>query len=276
MPSPFPGMDPYLEARAIWPGVHISLMTYIHEQLQPQLRPKYLARIGERIQLTSRNAYIPDVMLARRLREPAPVLTMEPPLVVDEPLLIEAIDEDYREPYVEIIALDSGEVVTLIELLSPANKVGRGREQYIDKQRELLATAVNLVEIDLLGYGEPTVLARHAPIAEPPDWRYLISISRGDPDRDRSGGEPPLPLEVYPIPLRQRLPRGRIPLRPPDEDVVLDLPAVFTRCYDAGGYDLLIDYGQPPDTLLSEAEAAWLEEFLQDHRQTTNDERPND
>ena len=272
MPSPFPGMDPYLEARAIWTGVHQRLITYIADQLQPQLRPKYLAHIGERIQLTSGNSYVPDVWLARRLREPAPVLTMEPTLVVDEPLLIEFIDEEYREPYIEIMAREGGELVTLIELLSPANKTGRGREQYINKQRELLATAVNLVEIDLLGYGEPAVVARHAAIPEPPDWRYLISISRGEPDRDRSGATPPLPLEVYPIPLRQRLPRCRIPLRPPDEDAVLDLPTVFTRCYDAGGYDLFIDYRQPPDTLLSEAEAAWLDEFLQDHRRQTADD----
>ncbi|HID51529.1 MAG TPA: DUF4058 family protein, partial [Anaerolineae bacterium] len=47
MPSPFPGMDPYLEDRAIWPDVHATLITYIREVLQPQLRPKYIARIGE-------------------------------------------------------------------------------------------------------------------------------------------------------------------------------------------------------------------------------------
>jgi hypothetical protein len=144
-------------------------------------------------------------------------------------------------------------VVTLIEVLSPANKEGEGREQYLRKQADLLATKVNLVEIDLLGYGQETVLARRAMIGEPPDWRYRVSVSRGGRRHE---------LEVYAVSLRQRLPRPRIPLRPPDPDAALDLPAVFNRCYDVGGYDLLIDYGQPPTTPLRDSERAWLAALL--------------
>ena len=210
MPSPFPGMDPYLEARDVWPDVHASLITYLREDLQPQLRPKYVARIGERVQLsTISQSYVPDVLLFKRMREPAPALVTAEPLVADEPQGVAALDEAYREPYIEIIARETGDVVTLIEVLSPANKMGDGREQYIQKQKDLLATEVNLVEIDLLGYGKETVLARNVIITEPADWRYLIDISRAG-QRSR--------LAIYAVPLRGKLPNCTIPLRPPDAD----------------------------------------------------------
>ena len=255
MPSPFPGMDPYLEARSLWPDVHASLITYFREMLQPQVRPKYIARIGERVQLAQVNrSYVPDVLLVQSIREPAPTLAAAAPLVADEPLLITTLDESYREPFIEIIARETGDVVTLIELLSPANKAGDGRDQYIQKQKDLLATDVNLVEIDLLGYGKDTVLARNAIITDPADWRYLINISRAG---RRSA------LEIYAVPLRDKLPNCRIPLRPPDADAVLDLTAVFNRCYDIGSYDLLIDYAKSPSVPLRDAETVWLENFLQ-------------
>ncbi|MCA9952201.1 MAG: DUF4058 family protein [Anaerolineales bacterium] len=219
MPSPFPGMDPYLEAPSVWPGVHAAMIPYMQEALQPQLRPKYIARIEERVQLVA------------------------------------TLDEAYRELYIEIVARESGDVVTLIELLSPTNKVGDGRSHYLQKQNDLLATDVNLVEIDLLGYGQPTVLARNAIITHPRDWRFLINSSRAG-QRSR--------LEFYAIPLSQKLPNCRIPLRPPDADVVLDLTAVFTRTYDIGSYDLLINYSQPPDTPLRDFEATWLKAHLQE------------
>jgi hypothetical protein len=257
MPSPFPGMDPYLEARSVWPDVHASLITYMREALQPQIRPNYIARIGERLQLAQiGGSYVPDLLLVKGVREPAPALTADKAAIaVDEPQLLDTLDEAYREPFIEIVARETGEVVTLIELLSPANKVGDGRDQYLKKQKDLLATKVNLVEIDLLSYGKETVLARNATILEPADWRYLINISRGG-QRQR--------LEVYAVPLRDRLPNCRIPLRPPDEDVVLDLTAVFNRTYDIGSYDLLIDYNQPVPVPLSDAETVWLDNWLRE------------
>lgn len=255
MPSPFPGMDPYLEDRSLWSDIHSSLIAYIREALQPLIRPQYIARIGERIQLADvGHSYIPDVLLMRRLHEPAPTLTIAGALVADEPQMTRFFDETRHEPYIEIIYRDTGEVVTLIEVLSPANKVGDGRDQYVQKQRELLDTSVNLVEIDLLGYGKETVLARKVLVTQPPDWRYLISLSRAKRQV----------LEFYAVPLRERLPRCRIPLRPPDPDAVLDLPTVFTRCYEVGGYDLLIDYRQPPPVTLRDEELVWVEQLLQE------------
>ena len=75
MPSPFPGMDPYLEEPARWPDVHQRLITYIADALQPQIRPRYHARMGERVYiLQPPQTMYPDVILTRRpVRETVPV-----------------------------------------------------------------------------------------------------------------------------------------------------------------------------------------------------------
>ena len=133
MPSPFPGMDPYLEARSLWPDLHQRMITYFSEVLQPQLRPKYIARIGERMRLaTVSRSYVPDVLLVHTMREPAPTLAMAEPLVADEPQVITMLDDTIRHPYIEIIARDAGDVITVIELLSPIDKMD-GRDQYLQK-----------------------------------------------------------------------------------------------------------------------------------------------
>lgn len=256
MPSPFPGMDPYLEERGLWSDLHSTLISYIREALQPQVRPKYVARIGERIEIAALGrSYVPDVMIVQPPREPTIGSKSVSPLVADNPLTIELLDEEQRVPYIEIIYRDTGDVVTSIEVLSPVNKVGEGREQYLEKQDNLLDSEVNLVEIDLLKYGRTPTLARKVEIREPSDWRYLVCISRAH--RRRA-------VELYAVSLKERLPRCRIPLQQSDPDAVLDLPAVFTRCYDVGGYDLLIDYAKAPSTSLSKGEQTWMEALLQE------------
>jgi len=72
MPSPFPGMDPYLEDPTLWPDVHQRLITYIADALQPHIRPRYHARIGERLYVVEvPHIFYPDVVLVRR---PAPAV----------------------------------------------------------------------------------------------------------------------------------------------------------------------------------------------------------
>jgi hypothetical protein len=156
---------------------------------------------------------------------------------------------------VEIVH-DDGEVVTVIEVLSPANKMpGEGYRQYKRKQEEVLHSTAHLVEIDLLSTGLPTIAIAEEALVSLPPYRYLVSVRRG-PDTYQ--------FDVYPIPLQRRLPRIRVPLRPPDPDVVLDLPAVFDRCYDNGGYADLVDYRQPPPVELSAEEMAWMDRTLRD------------
>ncbi len=261
MPGPFPGMDPYLEDPAHWPDVHQSLITYIRDELQPYLRPRYHARIGERVYiLEPPQLFYPDVTIIRQplaVRETAPAYaaTAEAEAeVVDMPVLVTLPPVEHREPYLEIVHAAGGEVVTVIEVLSPANKApGEGHRLYRQKRQELLDTPVHLVEIDLLSTGLHTVALSEEGRAGLPPHRYLICVRRG-PERRR--------FEVYPVPLSRRLPRMRIPLKEPDPDVVLDVQAVLDRCYDNGGYADRIDYRRPPSAPLSPEEAAWVDGLL--------------
>ncbi len=258
MSSPFPGMDPYLEHRATWPDLHQRLISYISDALAMQIRPKYIARIGERVQLlNSDRSIVPDVMIVREPTETYSAAVPMAELIADEPYTYIALDDTRRVPYLEIAEAATGEVVTLIEVLSPANKVGNEREKYIRKQSELLQTNVNFIEIDLIGYGRSTVLARQYNITEPENWRYIVNVSRA---------EQRVKLEVYAFSLKQRLPRISVPLRHPDKDVVLDLPSIFRRCYEIGGYDLIVDYHEPPETTLSEEETKWVKQLLNANR----------
>jgi hypothetical protein len=258
-------MDPYLERPATWSDLHQRLITYIADILQPELRPNYLARIGERIYIaeTGRNIY-PDVtLLGRPLRErgligpeAATPVAEAAPIIVREPFTLMLPSGEHREPYLEIIHSTGREVVTVIEVLSPANKTpGEGYEQYRKKQGEVLRTRAHLVEIDLLSQGL-FVLAFSEKDTRPEDFprsRYLISVSRA-PDRTV--------FETYPLILPEPLPTFRIPLRAPDPDVLLNLQAVFDKCYDNGGYADVIDYTQSPPAPLSLDEQYWLKTTL--------------
>ncbi|TAH53383.1 MAG: DUF4058 family protein [Chloroflexota bacterium] len=256
MPSPFPGMDPYLEDPALWQDVHQGLITYIRDVLQPDIRPRYHARIGERLYVvqTGRSIY-PDVTIVQRPRKEPSVGAAV--LAPDTPIRVSLPPDEVRQVYVEIVDLARGEeVVTIIEVLSPANKTpGKDNDQYRRKQEDVLASPANLVEIDLLRGGIHTiaVLADYMILLEP--WHYAVSISRAQKRHE---------AELYPINLRQRLPRIGIPLLPPDPDVTLDLQAVFERCYENGAYGDLVNYKRPPKLPLDAEDAEWAAALLKE------------
>lgn len=255
MPSPFPGMDPYLEFDARWPDLHQRFITYSSELLQPQLEPKYIARIDERIEMIPfGRAFIPDVMVVEPPSELSETKVAYGSLVADEPQTISVLNEERRVPFIQVVSVASGEVITLIEFLSPVNKTGQGRDQYFEKQDGILDTPVNFIEIDLLSR-PTTTYARLFDVSSPQDWRYMVSVSR-PAKRTR--------VEVYAIPLRERLPRCKVPLLPEDDDAVLDLPTILARCYQAGGYHMLLDYNKPPPVSLSKAEEEWMEALLKE------------
>lgn len=259
MPSPFPGMDPYLEDPARWPGVHQSFITYTRDAMQPALRPRYHALIGERIYLIEPpQSMYPDMIFVRRPVPSEPwgeggVAAAE----VDAPVLVEILPQEIREVFIEIVHTASTEVITIIEVLSPSNKMsGEGRDLYLRKQQQILSSQVHLVEIDLLRSGSHTLAApQHglAELAEP--WHYLVSVRRV-PRRYR--------FELYPAWLRRRLPRIAVPLLAPDPDIALDLQAVFVRCYENGGYEDFIDYRREPPVSLPPDDATWADALLRE------------
>ena len=233
MRSPFPGMDPYLETPELWPDVHHRLISEIQATLNPALRPHYVARVELRVYISDmddpgREGIIPDVRVEKR---PKPTAA----LAVAEPIILPFLfNEEIKEARVEIRHRESNGLVTVIEVLSPTNKIrgSRGRASFMEKREDILASDVHWVEIDLLRAGTPSVTR---PALVPCDYR--IMMWRGE-DRPRG--------HYWPISVRQALPPIGIPLRKPDADVPLDLNAVLVAAYDHGAYDRSLDYRQEP------------------------------
>ena len=251
MPSPFPGMDPYLEEPSQWPGVHQRLITYMADAMQPRIRPRYHVLIGERVYIAEPpQSFYPDVTLLQYPAQRAPadsgVAVAEP----DTPTAVgNYLDAAQRQPFIEIVHADTGTVVTIIEVLSPSNKIGAGREEYLRKQERILSSGTHLVEIDLLRVGEHTVACPKERLPVP--YHYLVCINRAAQG-----------WAVYCIPLQHRLPRIGIPLRKPDADLVLDLQEICNRCYDNGSYEDFIDYRRPPTPPLGFSDAEWADLWL--------------
>jgi hypothetical protein len=234
-------MDPYLERSELWPDFHDSLITYIRENLQPKLRPRYAALIQDRLYVVEHERPIwPDISVVRTARDEGGVATL-PDVEADEPLVVELVEEEVRQPVIHIVEPAAGNrLVTAIEVLSPDNKrSGEGRDSYLRKRNELRQSGTHLVEIDLLREGTRTLrVSPDRPERRTP-WCYVVSVSRQ-----------PLTHELYLFALEDRLPRVRVPLAHEDPDVVLDLQAAVVRCWEAGPYPELLRYpGTPPGNL---------------------------
>ena len=170
-----------------------------------------------------------------------------------EEIGLELEDEPRTRRHIKIVEWDGGRVVTAIEILSPANKQEtEGRVAYLRKQGEYLQAGINLVEIDLIREGEFILAAPQHRI--PPDFRtpYLICIRRAA----RIGR-----VEVYRVPLRERLPNIPIPLRPTDKAVALQLQPLIDECYRGGRYHRT-NYRAEPAPRLGETDALWADQLL--------------
>ena len=254
MPSPFPGMDPYLEDPAVWPGVHTNLIVAFQELLNQTIRPKYVARVEERVYMSAddepedESQRIPDVRIDHRTGSTAVRQAGARGLAIAEPVLMPRRDPT-RERRVEIVSVPGRKVVTVIELLSPANKraSSAGRKKFLDKRDEVLDSDANWVEIDLLREGIPHPTKRRFP-----NHQYLVFSA---PTDLRSG-------KVWPLYLREPLKVVGIPLLAPDSDAPLDLQAALNLAYDRAAYDATIDYTKPPVPPLPPALARWANKLL--------------
>lgn len=255
MVCPFPGMDPYIERPDIWPDFHDRLITYICASLQPLLKPRYVALSRERLYIVESDRPIwPDASLIKPTPSPKAAPQTTAVLELDTPAIFELWREEVRQPLIHIVEPARGHrIVTGIEVLSPDNKAaGPGRDSYFKKREEFWNSATNLVEIDLLRDGEPTVRISHEKLATLGRWHYLAAVTRHQPARQ----------EDYAVALEQRLPRIGIPLAGDDKDVGLDLQAVFSRCWDEGPYPLMLEYGGPPPGSMTAEERAWCEQLV--------------
>ncbi len=257
MPSPFPGMDPYLESPTIWPDLHHELISEIRAALALRVRPRYVARVELRVYISDdddpgRAALVPDVRVETSpKRKGTRKAKAEPALAVTQPLIVPTLmDEEIEEAFLKIIEVESEELVTIIEVLSPTNKIrgSRGRTSFMAKRHEIMNSEVHWVEIDLLRGGVPSVTD---PPLRPSDYRVLVS--RAD-QRTRT--------RYWPIGVRQALPVIQIPLRGKDPEAQLDLGAVFRSAYDRAGYDMSVDYRKEPRPPLEGDDAKWASELL--------------
>jgi hypothetical protein len=244
MPSPFPGMDPYLEG-SLWTTFHFAFGAEIVRQLAPRLRPRYLVLPVERFvteaadDVAITTSIYPDVGVAKGVRKAPAIYAASTPAA---PLqLATVIPEAIPHVSIEIRDTANRQLVTAIDILSPTNKRGEGRMEYLSKRRRILLSTAHLLEIDLLRQGQRVPM--HDPL---PQAEYFILLSRAE-NRPIIG--------VWPIMLREPLPTVPIPLLPGDPDTLLDLQQTFTATYDLLGYDLAIDYTRSPDIAL-DAEAA--------------------
>lgn len=247
MPSPFPGMDPYLEDPIDWSDVHVRLMVAISRQLTAQVTPHFYVRVEQRIWIVGpddpeRRLIIPDVYVAQSSSPPGPSAAAH--ITITTPTLVTAFEEfELYEHYLDIYDARSRSVIATIEVLSPTNKLaGAKRAAFLDKRRTVMASPAHWIEIDLLRSGErpPEVTGKSD---------YYALLKRGE----QSGS-----YEVWYSNLRDPLPTIAVPLRSPFPDVPLDLQAALDSAYAEAHYDDQITYqGNPPPPSLSRADAAW-------------------
>jgi Protein of unknown function (DUF4058) len=256
MPSPFPGMNPYLEDPNRWSDFHNRLIVAIADALTPQLLPKYQVDIEKRIYeiLSPDSLFIgkADVTVQRNL---TPTLSTSSNVAVATPAtkptrVYLPMLEEVREAYLEVKDPITKEIVTVIEIISPTNKRGEGRSKYEKKRYSVLGSLTHLVEIDLLREGEPLPM-----LGNPPQSHYRIIVSR-------SNTRPTADLYAFNLP--NAIPTFSLPLRAKDVEPVVDLQTLLNDVYERSGYDYFIDYSSAPMPALSEGNAAWMDALLRE------------
>lgn len=257
MDSPFPGMDPYLEAH--WRSVHHRLITYAGDQLQAVLPTRFRVEVEERVFVAgdadAARTVFPDVYVLDREKFRGGPASAAGESKIASPVVLEIRDEPLTETYLEIIDTASGnKVITAIELISPTNKLpGDGSELYLRKQQEYRAGGVSSVEIDLTRQGDRN---RVLPLVQiPGELRtlYLGWIRRSwEPRR----------FAFYPMPLEEPLPTIGVPLIESLPDAPLELQTLLAQCYRNGRYGDDINYRADPYPPLPPDDHAWADQRL--------------
>jgi hypothetical protein len=216
-------MDPYLETPKLWPAFQHQLLACLYQILLPGLVDRYRARVGTR-------TYVSEM-----------------------PLFTSVLREQYTEEFIEIRNRTDGKLVTLLEVVCPANKTTpAGRQAYLDARQVAVAQRAGIVEIDLVMQGKPTLTYSRDGL---PEYDYAVTVTRSNaPDR----------YEIYTATLQKRLPKFKLPLAADDRDALLDLQAAFARAYDLGTFASQIDYTKPPpaDVPFTDTYKTWTDELL--------------
>jgi Protein of unknown function (DUF4058) len=255
MPSPFPGMDPWLEDSEVFPNLHACLITHLQEAINAVLPPGYVATTKTIVWVDDELRREPDVSLFGRDREPNSHATSTMTLTGLVAIGQAKTSDPWEEPYLEILSTKGKRLVTAVEVLSPSNKRAgdTGRKMYQEKQKEIRLAGVNLVEIDLLrGGSHSTILSLMQLQKAIGQFDYHISVLVGHS----------MTYHAAAIRLTDRLPTIGIPLDPEIPEVKIDLQPLLDRCYDGGRYTELVNYRHPCDPPLTPEQQMWAEGIL--------------
>ncbi len=214
-------MDPFLEDEKLWPSFHHHFIAHLYQILLPNLIDRYRARVGQR-------SYATEMALFTSI-----------------------IRDEHQEEFIEIRQRNDHRLVTLVDVVSPGNKLSpQGRAAYLERRRDARAHNSSIVEIDLVLQCEPMLEYSREGL---PDWDYAITVTRSaQPDR----------FEIYTSTLQKRLPRFKLPLAMDDRDTVVDLQTAFARSYDQTGYATIIDYQKDPPPVQDAEDRRWLNDLL--------------
>lgn len=264
MPSPFPGMDPWLEG-SLWPDIHGALIFTIREAIAARLPVGYFANVDQYVWLSAGEGEPvrrgqPDAFLSG-----AGAPLAGPNTTAAAPTLHVRLPTPKRvrkKRYIRLLDTEDRSVVTVIELLSPSDKLPKkDRARYLAKREEYLAAGVNLVEIDLLRRGLRVPMGE----PDPPAADYFVLVSRAAeyPDADVWAWDVRDPIPLFPVPLKTE-----------HGGLTLDIRACLDRAYDAAHYERLIDYTKPANPVLRKADAGWAAELLKTPAQTSATQEP--
>jgi hypothetical protein len=218
-------MDPYLEDDKRWPAFQPLLVHALYQMLMPGLMDRYRARVGER-EYTS-----------------------------EEALFTSIVRQEHKEAFVEVRQRADGRLITLLEVISPSNKItAEGRRIYRTRREEVRRMNANIVEIDLVLQGQSLIDCTKDTTQT---WDYAVVVTRWThPDR----------YEIYSATLAKRLPRFRVPLASDDRDTVLDLQSAVSKAIDQGGFASAISYARDPATHLTDENRKWLNDRLREEK----------
>jgi hypothetical protein len=267
MKSPFPGMDPYIEACGLWGDFHFDLIAEIKHALAAVAPERYVVRADERSYMVlaesegkRRRAFIPDVGVVGPQNRKKPTRKNDGVAVAEhgtdiEPVTMRAlVAEEHREAFIEISEIDEAtreqHLVTCIEVLSPSNKRAgsEGWNVYLRKRQSVMLGGVNLVEIDLLRQGE------RMPMLDPwPKSPYTVLVARAFKE---------YACRVWQASFQQALCLVPVPLAKPDADLPLELQPMIEAIYARGHYERDIDYRKPLTPPLDANDTAWLQKRL--------------
>jgi len=254
MPSPFPGMDPYIEVSGLWGDFHGSMVVAIRDELNLRLPPGYVATLEVYVwtskpKTTKRSRQVdPDVHVwEHSSAEPSHsgVAAIAPPAISVLPSLIR-----HKRKAVSIREVRSHTMLSAVEILSPSNKAaGEDRDMYLAKRADYLANQINLVEIDFLRNGKRPPLGR--PAIEIKDYCVMVSKNWEYPR-----------IGIWTFSMREPIPGIPVPVTAEMPEIVLPLQTCFERSYSGARYEFTLPYGKPLVPRPRKEDAAWIQEIL--------------